>query len=117
MPNNVGFPAVFQRLNPEPLEMSEKFDSLSAFETYLTSGVAYPCQVVGVKNATNVPDVYVVNKDLTYTKIATGTAAAPANEYAQNTEYREGYLVYFGNKLFVVAQTFTSDDTGADTAG
>jgi len=114
MPNTVGFPAIFQRLNPYPLDISQKFDNLSAFETYLTSGVAYPGQIVGVENATNVPDAYIVNKDLTYTKIATGTAASPVSEYAQNTEYREGYLVFYGNKLFVVTQTFTSDNTGAD---
>ena len=109
---SIGFPAQFRRLNPILLDDSQVQSNLAAFQAYLAGGTAVPGQVVSVGNGTNVPDVFVVNEDRTYTQIAVGAdGAVPWSEYAQDTEFRQGHFVVFGNRLFAVKQTFTSDDT------
>lgn len=68
----VNFPAGFNRLNPIPLDLSAVFDDLPAFQAYLAGGTAYAGQVVAVRNVGNVPALYRINEDLTYSAIGEG---------------------------------------------
>ena len=70
MSGSVGFPAMLERLTPRPIERSQVQESYTKFLAYLTAGTAFPGQVVAVRNETNVPDLYLVNEDLTYTMIS-----------------------------------------------
>lgn len=59
------FPFDYKRLNRKPIDESEVFESLEAFENYLATGPAYEGQICAVKNDTEYPDLYRVNKNKT----------------------------------------------------
>jgi len=58
----VTLPFSFHRVNRQPLDVSQKFDTLAEFELYLTNGPAYPGQIVSVRNDTDIPFVFVVKE-------------------------------------------------------
>ena len=64
--SQVTIPFRMQRVNRTPLDASERFDTLQAFETYLANGPAYSGQRCIVLNGANEPDVYRVLADGTY---------------------------------------------------
>jgi hypothetical protein len=68
----IPFAAQFGRLNRQPLDASEVFQNLPAFQTYLATGPAYPGQVVAVLNGTNEPDLFRINEDFTYDPVGEG---------------------------------------------
>lgn len=72
MAMNIQWGFGFQRLNPDPLDPSYVFDTLADFQAYLAGTTAYAGQIVAVKNATNVPNVYLINEDLSYSPIEGG---------------------------------------------
>jgi len=71
------FPFQYRRVNPQPIDESDVFANLAAFQTYLTGGTAYAGQICAVHNGTNTPDLYRVNVDLTYTAVGEGGAGGP----------------------------------------
>ena len=66
---SISFPSKFRRLNRTPLDDSTVFNTLVDFEMYLSNGAAYAGQLVAVRNATNIPDVYRVNEDYSYSPL------------------------------------------------
>lgn len=64
------FPFQYTRLNRLPIDASNVFANLGEFQAYLASGPAYAGQIVAVRNATNVPDLYRINENFTYSPIS-----------------------------------------------
>ena len=71
------FPHQYNRLNREPIDESELFNSIAEFEEYLLNGPAYSGQIVAVRNGTNEPDIYKINEDLGYSVL--GSDAPPVS--------------------------------------
>lgn len=64
------FPFSYTRLNRSPIDASDVFANLSEFQAYLANGPAYAGQIVAVRNATNVPDLYRINENLSYSSVS-----------------------------------------------
>ena len=78
------------RVTPEPLDTSFVFEDMAAFTAYLAGPTAYAGQIVAVKNATNVPDVYLIHEDRTYGGFGGGGGGGPGPQGPQGAAGAQG---------------------------